>query len=102
MSEYSEYVVQSYSASGAGSKKSIRARPLPGQGIDPAAHVECSSEMRDSQPAGALFAITAKVATRKGGTPFLYTSFKWPYRVLTTEEAQAIIARTASDNGFGT
>lgn len=93
MSEYSEYIVQSYAASGAGSPKAIRARPLPGQGISPNAHVECSSSMRKSHPVGTLFAITAKITDREGGEPFLYTSFRWDYRVVNQEEAKAVIAR---------
>ena len=93
MSEYSEYVVQTYRSSGAGSSKSLRARPLPNQGVATDMNVECSSKMRDSQPAGTLFSITAKVTDREGGPPFLYTSFRWEYRVVTEAEAIAIIAR---------
>ena len=93
MSEYSEYVVQTFRASGGGSAKTLRVHPLPGQGVDANMNVECSSKMRDSQPAGAMFAITAKVTNREGGPPFLYTSFRWAYKVVSAEEAKQIISR---------
>ncbi len=93
MSEYSEYIVKTYTASGAGSSKPIRARPLAGQGISTETHVECSSQMRNNHPVGTLFVITAKVTDREGGAPFLYTSFRWSYRVISSNEALAIINR---------
>lgn len=54
--------------------------------------VECSSKMRDSQPAGTLFHIHAKITDREGGPDFLYTSFRWTYEIVTPERAMQIIA----------
>lgn len=47
--------------------------------------------MRDSQPAGTLFHIYAKITDREGGPAFLYTSFRWHYEVVSSEQAQKII-----------
>lgn len=89
---YSSFVVETYQAIGEQSSKSLRARPLPGQGVDTDMKVECSSKMRDSQPAGTLFHIHAKITDREGGPDFLYTSFRWPYEVVSPERAKKIIA----------
>lgn len=56
--------------------------------------VECSSKMRDSRPAGTLFHIHAKITDREGGPDFLYTSFRWPYEVVSPERAKQIIAES--------
>lgn len=88
---YSSFVVETYKAVGEQSSKSLRARPLPGQGVDTGMKVECSSKMRDSQPAGTLFHIHAKITDREGGPDFLYTSFRWPYEVVSQEQAKKII-----------
>ena len=96
---YRHYVVRSYRHTGGGSSKSIRARPVAGQGVDSAMKVECSSSMRKSHPVGTYFKIWAKVTDREGGPPFLYTNFDWAYTVLTEDEALAFITKTFESNG---
>ncbi|WAT83027.1 hypothetical protein [Delftia acidovorans] len=93
MSNYFSCVVQTYRSEGAPSSKPLRVHPLAGQGLDTAMNVECSSKMRDSQPAGSLFLIKAKVTDREGGPPFLYTSFRWAYEVLTPAQAAEFISK---------
>lgn len=77
-----------------GSKESIRARPLPHQGLDVTMFVECSTKMRRSQPVGTIFEIQATVTSKEGGTPFLYTSYRWPYRVVSRAEAEELIRQS--------
>ena len=48
--------------------------------------------MRTSHPAGTVFRITGKLTDREGGTPFLYTSYRWAYTVVSRETAEAEIA----------
>jgi hypothetical protein len=94
MSDYRYVVIETYRSTGEGSSKKMRARPLPGQGLSAEMKVECSSKMRDAHPAGTLFLIQAKVTDREGGTPFLYTSHQWSYKIISpVEAAQAITAQ---------
>ncbi|QFZ83536.1 hypothetical protein GFK26_12590 [Variovorax paradoxus] len=91
MSIYRKVVVQSYLARGEKSSSTIRARPVDGQGLDVDMHVECSSNMRNGHPVGTFFLITAQVTDRQSGPPFLYTSFRWVYDVLSPAAAQKFI-----------
>lgn len=88
---YKKYLVETFLSVSEQSERKIRARPLAGQGISPNVRVECSSSMRMSHPVGTKFVIQAKVTDREGGPPFLYTSFKWPYQVVTDEDAKEFI-----------
>lgn len=91
-SQYSQVVVESFQYHGGGSIHKIRCRPVAGQGLSTSMRVECSSQMRRKHPVGTKFLIEARVTDREGGTPFLYTSHTWPYKVLTDEEAERFIA----------
>ncbi len=93
MSNYQEVIVETYKYTGGGSSHSIRARPLPGQELDTSMHVECSSSMRKKHPVGTKLKIQAKITDREGGPPFLYTYHKWPYKVVTDQEAKDFIDR---------
>lgn len=88
---YKDIIIKTYVSSGSGSKNLIRARPWPGQGFPEGCNVECSTKMRESQPAGTNFKIRAKITDREGGMPFIYTSYKWRYEVLSDEEATEFI-----------
>lgn len=91
MSDYRSVVIETYKAVGEPSGKKIRARPLAGQGLPTDMHVECSSSMRKSHPVGTKFLIKAKVTNREDGPPFLYTSWRWRYEVLSDEQATAYL-----------
>ena len=88
---YKDIVIKTYVSSGSGSKNPIRARPWPGQGFPEECNVECSTKMRESQPAGTNFKIRAKITDREGGTPFIYTNYNWPYEVFTDDKAKEFI-----------
>jgi hypothetical protein len=92
-SEYRELVVQTYLNVGEESKKRVRARPFPGQGVSATMNVECSESMRVEYPIGTRFVLRCKETCKEGGTPFLYSSWQWPYRVVTAAQARAFIAR---------
>ena len=48
MSFYYRYaIIETYRSYGESSRHSIRARPLPGQGLSTSLKVECSSSMRE-------------------------------------------------------
>lgn len=96
MAHYMQVVIQTYAAKGERSPREIRARPLPGQGLDPNMNVECSEAMRNRYPPGSLLLVKAKVTDREGGAPFLYSHYGWAYRLLTKEEANKIVSPKAS------
>lgn len=91
MSNYQPVVIETYSGRGTTSSDGIRARPLPGQNLDTAMNVECSSKMRKGYPVGTKFLILAKVTSKEGGKPFLYSHYNQPYKILSTEDAEAFI-----------
>lgn len=91
MSNYRTVVIETYSGRGTTSSEGVRARPLAGQKLDTSMNVECSSKMRKGYPVGTKFLIQAKVTCKEGGTPFLYSHYNQPYKVITTEEAEAFI-----------
>lgn len=82
---YQLVIVESYKpASTAGLHGEVHIRPVDGQGLDTNMRVECSKELSDTNkfPLGSKFKIKAKVTSREGGTPFLYSSYKWAYQKL--------------------
>jgi hypothetical protein len=93
MGYYRRVAIETFRNPGEPSSKSLRARPLPGQGLNTGMKVECSSKMRNAYPAGTVFIVQAKVTDREGGPPFLYTHYDWPFEVVARAEAQARAAR---------
>lgn len=91
MSHYQNVVIETYKNLSGGSSKSIRARPLAGQGFDISMNVECSSSMRKSHKVGTKFLISAKPTSREGGSEFLYSHFNSPYQVLSDNDAEEYI-----------
>ena len=91
MSDYREIVIETYHNRGEPSRRGIRARPLPGQGLPVDLKVECSSSMRERHAVGTRFIVGCKLTDREGGAPFLYTHHQWPYRVVTHSEAEEFI-----------
>ena len=86
----------------------IRVRPLPGQGIDQNARVECDrSHMRHNFSLGTVFIIKGKITDREDGPAFVYSYFGWPYITIPRETALQLIAEqkvgffeSALFNGF--
>lgn len=88
---YKKYLIETFWGLSEQSEKKVRARPVAGQGLSPNMRVECSSSMRKNHPVGTKFIVDAKITDKEGGTPFLYSSFKWPYKVVSDEEARIFI-----------
>jgi hypothetical protein len=93
MTDYRDVVIETFENPGEPAAERIRARPLPGQGLDTSMRVSCSSKMRDSLGEGAIVLLRAKVTDRQGGTPFLYSPPSSPYKVLSAKEARAFIKK---------
>ena len=91
MTEYRQVIIETYRHEGGGSKHSIRARPIPGQGLDHNMNVECSSSMRKKHPIGSKILIQAKITDREDGAPFLYTYHRWPYKLLCEDEVISLL-----------
>jgi hypothetical protein len=86
-----DVVIETYRNTSGGSSKSVRARPISGQGLDTSMNVECSSKMRKSHPVGTRFLLSAKITNREDGPDFLYSHFNSPYKVVTNEEVEDFI-----------
>lgn len=82
MSDYREVIIETYVGLKTHASQGIRARPVAGQGFDTSMNVECSTKMRKSHPVGTRFRLMAKLTSRDGGAPFLYSSFRQPYEVV--------------------
>ena len=90
MNYYRDIVIQTYEASGSSSNRPVRARPVAGQGLSVELNVECSTKMREAHPVGTFMIVRAKI-TDVEGTPFVYTHYNWPYKVVTEAEAKGFI-----------
>jgi hypothetical protein len=86
MSNYRKIVIETYSVTWGDSTDAPPARPLPGQGFDTNLNVECSKAMRRNHPIGTKFLVEAKL-TEGYGTPFLYSSYRWSWKIVTNAEA---------------
>lgn len=91
MSAYRELVVETYRNYGEPSGSSVRVRPVEGQGISTTMSVECSKSMRSAHPLGTKFLIRCKITNREDGSPFLYSSWQWKYKVLTDAETESYV-----------
>lgn len=61
----------------------VHIRPLENQGLfDPKLLVECSKELSTKYEVGTIFKIRAKITSRQGGKPFIYSRYSWPYEVV--------------------
>lgn len=89
---YRDVIIETFRHTGGNSKHSIRARPLPGQGLLTSMRVECSSSMREGNPLGTLFKVRAKIKDTVQ-EPHLYTSWQWAYEIVSAEDAADFIAK---------
>lgn len=62
----------------------VHIRPAAGQEFPVTLHVECSKKLSDTNlyPLGTRFRLRAKLTDRKGGSKFLYSSYRWKFEVL--------------------
>lgn len=98
MSNYRKVVVETYQNTQGGSSKSVRARPVAGQGLSTGMNVECSSKMRKGHPVGTKFLLEAKVTNREGGADFLYAHYNAPYEVLSDTQTKDFLNGASEDN----
>jgi hypothetical protein len=77
-----EIIVESFVARGENSSSVVRARPIPGQGLSSDLRVECSKSMRGAHPVGTLFRVWATWKRKGDGQPFLYSSYRSRYEVI--------------------
>ena len=87
---YFYVVIETFETLGEFSHNSIRARPMPGQGLPTNMRVECSTAMRKKYPVGSKIKIWAQ-KKQTGMSAHLYSHFSWEYKVLTDKEAKAFI-----------
>ena len=84
MSNYDFIIVESFCPSStSGRHGSVHIRPLPNQ--DPyliSMFVECSKDLMNDYPIGTKFRIKAKITSKEGGIPFIYSYYGWSYEVL--------------------
>ncbi len=84
--EYQEIVVQSFileKEKTSGKHGLIHIRPLPNQfPFEEDMFVECSKELVNDFPLGSKFILKAKITSRNGGKPFIYSHYSWSYKVL--------------------
>ena len=97
MSHYREIVIETYGGAREYSTEAPPARPLAGQGLDTSLKVECSGSMRRNHPIGTKFLVHAKL-TDSHGTPFLYSSYRWKWRVVKDDEIASLITTMAIKN----
>lgn len=88
--EYHTIIVESfYPSDTSGRHGPVHVRPVTHQIFSQSLFVECSKDLVNTKlhPVGTRFRIKVKLTDREGGANFLYSSYKWPYDVV-------------SDNGF--
>ena len=85
---YRRIVIRTYRAYGKPSRHEILVRPLSGKGLPETMNVECSTAIRNKYRSGSCFIVRATVKQRKGGTPFLNTSWQWSYEKVSLSRAQ--------------
>ena len=77
-----EIIVETYLSGKRGKSGQIRVRPVEGQKYDTSLNVECSKKMRHRYPVGSKLKLRVLLTDKEGGTPFLYSRYDWPYKVL--------------------
>ncbi|MBD0824435.1 hypothetical protein [Aestuariibaculum marinum] len=82
--KYSEIIVESYipdKLSGLHGK--IHIKPIAGQEpFTEDMHVSCSKVLSQRYPVGTKFKIKAKLTSKEGGKPYLFSHRTWAYEVL--------------------
>lgn len=87
--EYHTIIVESfYPIDKSGRHGPAHVRPAKRQIFPQSLFVECSKDLAntDLHPVGTRFRIKVKLTDREGGADFLYSSYKWPYAVVSDDE----------------
>ncbi|RJT53616.1 hypothetical protein [Rahnella variigena] len=80
---YRPLKVESYEIqSSSGKRGKIHIRPLPGQWAKVSLQVECSKKLSNDYPVGSKFEILAKLTDREEGGEYIYSSFRWKFKLL--------------------
>ncbi|OMP32273.1 hypothetical protein [Mangrovimonas sp. DI 80] len=82
--KYAEIIVESFIPKNlSGLHGKVHIKPIAGQEpFKPDIHVACSKSLSEDYPVGAKFKIKAKITSKEGGKPFVYSHYSWPYNVL--------------------
>lgn len=80
---YRPLKVESYEIqSSSGKRGKIHIRPLTGQWAEVSLQVECSKKLSNDYPVGSQFEILAKLTDREEGGEYIYSSFRWKFKLL--------------------
>lgn len=74
------------------SNADVRVSPLPGQGVPTSMKVECPRSMRSHLTKDTVVILRCQITCKEGGTDFLYAHFSSPYKLVSREEAEEMIA----------
>jgi len=97
--EYNTIIVESfYSSDTSGRHGPLHVRPAKHQIFSQSLFVECSKELVNTRlhPVGTKFRIKVKLTDREGGATFLYSSYKWPYYVVSDDEFLKLYSKSKS------
>ena len=87
---YEDIIVESFRpANTAGRHGDVHIRPIAGQKVPTHLFVQCSKALSTEYEVGTRFKIRAKLTDRDGGEPFLYSSYRWPYEVVSQSKVKA-------------
>lgn len=75
---YHSIVVESFHSHG-----EVHVRPIAGQFYPQKLLVECSRRLTTDFPVGTKFRIRVKLTDQLGEGEFLYSSYRWPFEVVT-------------------
>lgn len=91
---YVDILVESFRPPKTGGRHGlVHVRPLKGQQYPTHLLVECSKKLVTDHPPGTIFRIRAKLTDREGGAEFLYSSYRWPFFVLSKRAVTAFLKK---------
>lgn len=82
---YRKLLVQSFRPNKTSGKHGkVHIKPLPDQWASENLAVECSKKLSDTNtyPLGTIFEIHAKLTDRKDSGEYIYSSFRWEFKVI--------------------
>ena len=85
---YREYIVETFWQVAEPSRRKIRVRPVPGQGLRLDLRVHCRTDMRERYPVGTQFRVRAKLTTHRDGREFLYVPDSYMFQPVDRKKAK--------------
>lgn len=80
---YLNVIVESFIPSNPGGLHGdVHIRPVEGGPYPTTLFVECSKKLSRDYPVGTKFQIVAKLTDRDGGGEYLYSHYRWKYKVI--------------------